>query len=77
MALLQGSSYVLPIKITEKSGQVVTGDVVVSNSFTIGDITNKNKNSICLLANIIPLKNKAYKKNPPTIIAIIQFIEYL
>lgn len=41
MALLQGSSYVLPIKITEKSGQVVTGDVVVSNSFTIGNITKE------------------------------------
>ena len=44
---------------------------------TIGDITNKNKNSICLLANIIPQKNNEYKKNPPTIIAIIQLMEYL
>ena len=41
---------------------------------TIGDITNKNKNSICLLANIIPLKNNEYKKNPPTKIDIIQSI---
>ena len=38
---------------------------------------NKNKNSICLLANIIPQKNNEYKKNPPTIIAIIQLMEYL
>ena len=43
----------------------------------IGEITNKNKNSICLRANIIPLKKSAYKKNPPTIIAIIQLILYL
>ena len=42
-----------------------------------GLITNKNKNSICLLANIIPQKNNEYKKKPPTITAIIQFLEYL
>ena len=42
-----------------------------------GLITNKNKNSICLLANIIPLKNNEYKKNPPTIIDNNQSILYL
>ena len=44
---------------------------------TMGLMINKNKNSICLRATIMPLKNKAYKKKPPTIIAINQLIEYL
>ena len=40
-------------------------------------IENRNKNSICLLPNIIPAKNKLYRKKPPLNTAIIQFISYL
>lgn len=38
MALLQGSSYYLPIKITDQEGKVVTGEMVQKSTFTIGDI---------------------------------------
>ena len=41
MALLQGSSYYLPIKITDKEGKVVTGEIVQKNTFTIGNITKE------------------------------------
>lgn len=41
MALLQGSSYYLPIKITDQEGKVVTGDVVQKSTFTIGNITKE------------------------------------
>lgn len=41
MALLQGSSYYLPIKITDHEGKVVTGEIVQKNTFTIGNITKE------------------------------------
>lgn len=41
MALLQGSSYYLPIKITDQEGRVVTGEIVQKNTFTIGNITKE------------------------------------
>lgn len=39
MALLQGSSYYLPIKIVGANGTSITGDVVENVSFTIGGLT--------------------------------------
>ena len=49
----------------------------VSNINRLLNFILLSKNSICRLANIIPQKNNEYKKNPPTIIAIIQLMEYL
>lgn len=39
MAILQGSSYRLPIKIRDCVGNLVTSDMVVKGSFTFGTIT--------------------------------------
>lgn len=39
MAILQGSSYRLPIKIRDCSGNLVSDNVVVKGSFTFGTIT--------------------------------------
>lgn len=39
MAILQGSSYRLPIKIRDCGGNLVTKDVVIKGSFTFGTIT--------------------------------------
>lgn len=39
MAILQGSSYRLPIKIRDCVGNLVTSDMVIKGSFTFGDIT--------------------------------------
>ena len=74
------SAYILQKKKSIKkellaNNKFIDKKVAILSGSTIGEIKNKNKNSICLLANIIPLKNNAYKKKPPIIIAIIQLIE--
>ena len=43
----------------------------------IGAMENRNKNSICLLPSMMPAKNKLYRKNPPLITVISQFISNL
>lgn len=39
MAILQGNSYELPIKITDCGGNLVNADMVIKGSFTFGTIT--------------------------------------
>ena len=41
MAMLQGNSYELPIKITDRCGKVVNDTMVKSASFSFGDIEKK------------------------------------
>lgn len=44
MSILQGNSYYLGIKITDKKGNVITGDMVDKATFTVGNITKENEN---------------------------------